>query len=515
MKQRFSPIAVVLLLLCLCLTVSCGRTDPPAETTTAHVHEYIDHQLPATCTAQGCITHTCHLCGDTYIDSYTDPLGHTYEAKVTPPSCAAEGFTTHTCTVCGDSYTDSPTEKTAHSYIPEVIAPTCSAEGYTKYYCYLCHDTYTDSPTAKVPHQYITETVAPTGTEEGYDLHTCAVCGDSYRDNPTPPLNRDVIVNFDPAGGVMSVNPTQFYRTGSHVDLPIPTREGHVFEGWYLDEETRVESGVWSFTQMTRLTARWSPIRVEIVWTMDVGGTVLPWGRQTAVWGEPLGELPEPTPAFGYLFDGWYEGNTRLTAETVSAYTEKVTFTARFLAPLETGRVTPEKTAAFDWAIDAEGLLTFRFDANVTSFAIPAETFRGNGNVRAVAFPRRVELTDLGRYAFADCTALQEISVPGEANVIRSSVFEGCTSLTHVTLGSGISVLNEDAFRGCGALTTVTFPLSLYQIYSPFGGCDALSEVRYEGDAFQWSVIVKDPNAAAALSAEGLKYTYEIGDYKE
>ena len=40
---------------------------------------------------------------------------HTYEAVVTPPTTEAGGYTTHTCTLCGDSYVDSYTDP-----LPEV-----------------------------------------------------------------------------------------------------------------------------------------------------------------------------------------------------------------------------------------------------------------------------------------------------------------------------------------------------------------------------------------------------------
>jgi hypothetical protein len=40
-------------------------------------------------------------------------LGHKYESVVTPPTATEQGYTTHTCTVCGDSYVDSYTDPVA------------------------------------------------------------------------------------------------------------------------------------------------------------------------------------------------------------------------------------------------------------------------------------------------------------------------------------------------------------------------------------------------------------------
>ena len=41
---------------------------------------------------------------------------HNYEAEITEPTCVLEGFTTHICKICGDSYVDTYTEPTGHSF---------------------------------------------------------------------------------------------------------------------------------------------------------------------------------------------------------------------------------------------------------------------------------------------------------------------------------------------------------------------------------------------------------------
>ena len=41
---------------------------------------------------------------------------HTYTPTTTTPTCTEQGYTTHTCCVCGDSYVDSYVEATGHSF---------------------------------------------------------------------------------------------------------------------------------------------------------------------------------------------------------------------------------------------------------------------------------------------------------------------------------------------------------------------------------------------------------------
>lgn len=60
----------------------------------------------ATCTEP----QTCRGCGKTT----GDPNGHSYSSVVTAPAWTTQGYTTHTCSVCSDSYVDSYTEQLAY-----------------------------------------------------------------------------------------------------------------------------------------------------------------------------------------------------------------------------------------------------------------------------------------------------------------------------------------------------------------------------------------------------------------
>ena len=67
----------------------------------AHEHSYTAVVTPPTCTEKGYTTHTCS-CGDSYVDTYTDALGHAWDSgKVTKQPTATEtGVRTYTCTRC-------------------------------------------------------------------------------------------------------------------------------------------------------------------------------------------------------------------------------------------------------------------------------------------------------------------------------------------------------------------------------------------------------------------------------
>ena len=74
----------------------------------AHEHSYTAVVTAPTCTEKGYTTHTCS-CGDSYVDTYTDALGHAWDSgKVTKQPTATEtGVRTYTCTRCHETKTES------------------------------------------------------------------------------------------------------------------------------------------------------------------------------------------------------------------------------------------------------------------------------------------------------------------------------------------------------------------------------------------------------------------------
>ena len=75
---------------------------------TAHEHSYDAVVTAPTCTEKGYTTHTC-ACGDSYVDTYVDALGHAWDnGKVTKePTETETGVKTFTCTRCGETKTET------------------------------------------------------------------------------------------------------------------------------------------------------------------------------------------------------------------------------------------------------------------------------------------------------------------------------------------------------------------------------------------------------------------------
>ena len=147
-----------------------------------HTHYYTATVTAPTCTTKGYTTHTC-ACGNSYVDTYTDALGHAWDnGKVTKqPTEAETGVKTFTCTRCGETKTEIIPKLThEHSYKAVVTAPTCTEKGYTTYTC-ACGDSYVDSYVLPLGHDWGSGKVTkePTATENGIKTYICARCGET------------------------------------------------------------------------------------------------------------------------------------------------------------------------------------------------------------------------------------------------------------------------------------------------------------------------------------------------
>ena len=74
----------------------------------AHEHSYTAVVTAPTCTEKGYTTHTCS-CGHSYVDTYTDALGHAWDGGTVTkqPTATETGIKTFTCTRCSATKTET------------------------------------------------------------------------------------------------------------------------------------------------------------------------------------------------------------------------------------------------------------------------------------------------------------------------------------------------------------------------------------------------------------------------
>ena len=102
-------------------------------------------------------------------------------------------------------------------------------------------------------------------------------------------------------------------------------------------------------------------------------------------------------------------------------------------------------------------------------------------------------VTNIGEYAFFDCSALTNITIPGSVKYIGFYAVYGCRSLLSITIPEGVTALGPSALSNCG-LISVTLPESLTSIGAgAFGSCFDLKNVSI-------------PNAVTSIGSSAFSY---------
>ena len=128
------------------------------------------------------------------------------------------------------------------------------------------------------------------------------------------------------------------------------------------------------------------------------------------------------------------------------------------------------------WTLDADGTLTLSGVGDMRDYSWDDSPWNQDAAVKALRVGEGV--TSLGDYAFYNCTALAEITLPESLTAIGRYTFCGCESLTEAALPAAATEIGAGAFYGCAALTDVRLPQALSAVESyTFCGCAALSEL--------------------------------------
>ena len=111
---------------------------------------------------------------------------------------------------------------------------------------------------------------------------------------------------------------------------------------------------------------------------------------------------------------------------------------------------------------------------NIGSYAF------SRNNLTGVFIPSGI--TNIGGYAFYQCTNLSSIALPQSVNYIGDAALDGCSSLTKVNLPSGLTIINDRTFRNCSKLESIVIPENVTNIgSSTFEGCTNLTTLTIPG----------------------------------
>lgn len=171
-------------------------------------------------------------------------------------------------------------------------------------------------------------------------------------------------ITFNANGGNVDVASKEVTYDAAIGELPVPTRYGYEFKGWFTSESSTKEykdTSKCDFSKNITLLARWTEKKkVRINYNVNSGNSLTPSYKEVYN-DEPYGTLPTPTRT-GYTFTGWHynsaagdivTGETALKSKsthTIYASWEANTYTITFNANGGTVDAAP-MTVTFDSAI--------------------------------------------------------------------------------------------------------------------------------------------------------------------
>ena len=227
------------------------------------------------------------------------------------------------------------------------LVVSCGGDTTQKQTSKIIFDSNGGSAVSTITAEVGTKVVAPSDpVKDGYVFLGWYLDGELYEFNVIPDSNilliaqwekiedpvKEYTITFDVAGGDALAQTSIKGEAGVTIVLPIPTREGYNFLGWYNGTDI-FEENVMPEANIT-LVAKWEeqevivpPTIEEYTITLDVnGGNTLAQTSITAEAGAPI-VIPTPTREV-YNFLGWYNGEVKFEQTTMPK--ENITLVAKW-----------------------------------------------------------------------------------------------------------------------------------------------------------------------------------------
>ncbi|MGF6989662.1 putative repeat protein (TIGR02543 family) [Lachnospiraceae bacterium PM6-15] len=129
-------------------------------------------------------------------------------------------------------------------------------------------------------------------------------------DNSGIPKAEEYTVTFNSNGGEVSLSDKKVVQGSTYGELPIPTRTGYTFNGWFTSktgDKQVLPTTMVELTQNQNLYAQWTAKKHTI--TFNANGGTVDTNSKKVTYGKGYGALPTPTKS-GYTFKGWFTSKT-------------------------------------------------------------------------------------------------------------------------------------------------------------------------------------------------------------
>lgn len=148
--------------------------------------------------------------------------------------------------------------------------------------------------------------------------------------------NQTYTVNFDYKLGTGTLKSKEVENGETYGELPVATRVGYTFGGWYTSDNKKIESTTnVNLTTDITLIAKWIPNKYKVTFKSE-GTTIL---TKQVIYDQVYGSLPV-TVREGYIFKGWYTpDNKKIESTEKVKITSDIVMTAKWEKEAEEGEV--------------------------------------------------------------------------------------------------------------------------------------------------------------------------------
>lgn len=250
-------------------------------------------------------------------------------------------------------------------------------------------------------------------------IFVAVIFGFSSCDDETDLSALDVLytVTFNSNGG-NNLEPIKVHKGTTITSLPVPSRNGFVFVGWYTDAE------------LTKPFAAFSTIENDIVLfaKYDISIEIKALNL----------EVKTVDNVSYYVVKGFAE-TAKNTVESLNIPDEIYSEVQKKFLPVK------EIAANAFWA---DGTLThLHIGANVE--IIGGMAFANIFGLKSVMFVSNSKLKNLPDKAFERCEMLTTVKLPDGIQRIGRRAFTGCESLITFTIPASVIAIGRDCFAGC------------------------------------------------------------------
>ena len=286
---------------------------------------------------------------------------------------------------------------------------------------------------------------------------SCAFVACNKIDTTDAP-KKEFTITFDTQGG-SEVKPITIAE-GATITLPNnPTKEGSVFDGWYLDSlyaqafdiTKRIDSNMVLYAKWRILDDGQSIIASDY---FDINGLVLTMNKKNYI------------PSTEDVFDLQNKFSTSIgsswrafTSPNCDQPTELTTRTANVSAGWNNIYVMVENLTTYENKI-------YRLKIYKYPTIVYKELEDGFWEIQSVSdcadvlFPHdKIDnITSIGERAFSSCPSLRTMPNLPKLTYIGPSAFANCKRLTSITIPDSVTSIGSSAFSGCSSLESITIP---------------------------------------------------------